>query len=69
MTQWQFSTISKLVESGAPALANELLNALNEFVNDYNKTIEENSKMKQQLEASEKSQKKTDSKKTEEVSK
>lgn len=69
MTQWQFSTISKLVESGAPALANELLNALNEFVNDYNKTIEENSKMKQQLEACEKSQKKTDSKKTEEVSK
>lgn len=67
MTQWQFSTISKLVESGAPALANELLNALNEFVNDYNKTIEENSKMKQQLESFEKPQKKTAPKKTEEI--
>ena len=36
MNQYQFDTIVKVIESGAPALANELCNALNDLVNDYN---------------------------------
>ena len=36
MTQYQFDTILKVIENGAPALANELCNSLNNLVNDYN---------------------------------
>ena len=47
MTQFQFDAIVKIVQSGAPALANELYNALNNLVNEYNKLLKE----KQELEA------------------
>ena len=36
MTQYQFDTIMKVIENGAPALANELCNSLNDLVNNYN---------------------------------
>ena len=36
MTQYQFDTIMKVIENGAPALASELCNSLNDLVNDYN---------------------------------
>ena len=41
MTQFQFDTIIKVIESGAPALANELCNSLNDLVNEYNALREE----------------------------
>lgn len=40
MTQFQFDMICKIIESGAPALANELCNSLNDLVVDYNKLNE-----------------------------
>ena len=36
MTQQQFEIICKIIENGAPALANELCNALNNLVIDRN---------------------------------
>lgn len=44
MTQQQFEIICKIIENGAPALANELCNALNNLV------VERNN-LAQQLEA------------------
>lgn len=41
MTQFQFDMICKIVQNGAPAVAEELCNALNSLVVDYNKTVEE----------------------------
>ena len=41
MNQFQFDAIVKIVESGAPALANELCNSLNDLVNDYNVLLKE----------------------------
>ena len=40
MTQFQFDMICKVIQSGAPALANELCNSLNDLVVDYNKLTE-----------------------------
>ena len=37
MTQFQFDMICKIIQNGAPALANELCNSLNDLVVDYNK--------------------------------
>ena len=37
MTQLQFDMICKIIQNGAPALANELCGALNDLVVDYNK--------------------------------
>ena len=50
MTQYQFDTIVKVLESGAPALANELANSLNDLVVERNNLAEENAKLKQDLE-------------------
>lgn len=36
MTQLQFEIIYKIIENGAPALANDLCNALNDLVVDRN---------------------------------
>ena len=41
MTQFQFDAIVKIIQSGAPALANELCNALNNLVNEHNKLLKE----------------------------
>jgi hypothetical protein len=52
MTQFQFDLICKIIESGAPVLANELCSVLNTFVQSYNSTLAENTSLKAQLEAS-----------------
>jgi hypothetical protein len=52
MTQFQFDLICKIIESGAPALANELCGALDTFVQSYNSALAENTNLKTQLEAS-----------------
>ena len=49
MTQFQFDVICKLIENGAPALANELCDSLNNLVQSYNETITENDRLKEQL--------------------
>ena len=50
MTQFQFDLICKLIETGAPALANELITALQEMVKICNATAEENTQLKAQIE-------------------
>jgi ATP phosphoribosyltransferase len=50
MTQFQFDIICKIVSTGAPALANELNSALDEFVQSYNACLEENAQLKAQIE-------------------
>jgi len=40
MTQFQFDMICKIIQNGAPVLANELCGALNDLVVDYNKLVE-----------------------------
>ena len=47
MTQFQFDVICKTLVKGVPALAEELINALDNFVKEYNDMkakLEENSK-------------------------
>lgn len=51
MTQYQFDTIIKIVENGAPALADELNNSLNDLVIDRNNLAKENKEMKEELDA------------------
>ena len=46
MTQLQFEITLKLIQNGAPALANELCGALNDLVNERNILAEENEKFK-----------------------
>jgi hypothetical protein len=46
MTQFQFDAICKIVEVGAPALANELCGALQSLVKAYNTLSEENATLK-----------------------
>ena len=50
MTQFQFDLICKIIENGAPALANELCNAVSNLVQSYNKLAEENERLKADLE-------------------
>lgn len=50
MTQFQFDAIVKTVEVGAPALANELNNSLNDLVVERNNLADENEKLKKELE-------------------
>ena len=52
MTQFQFDLICKIIESGAPVLANELCSVLNTLVQSYNLAVAENTSLKTQLEAS-----------------
>jgi cell division protein FtsB len=49
MTQFQFDLICKLIENGAPALANELCGALNALVQTCNNTMAENEQLKAQI--------------------
>lgn len=46
MTQFQFDLICKIIESGAPALANELCGSLNDLVIDRNNLAKENEELK-----------------------
>jgi hypothetical protein len=50
MTQFQFDLICKLIENGAPALANELITALQGMVQTCNATAEENAQLKARIE-------------------
>ncbi len=49
MTQFQFDIICKIIEQGAPALADELCNALDSFVRDHNALAAENEQLKTQI--------------------
>ena len=49
MTQYQFETIVKVVEGGAPALAKELNDSLNDLVVDRNNLARENEELKKEL--------------------
>ena len=51
MTQFQFDMICKIIEIGAPVLANELCGALDNLVVSYNNVIKENVDLTAQLEA------------------
>lgn len=46
MTQFQFDAICKIIEVGAPALANELCGALQGLVQTCNAALDENAKLK-----------------------
>ena len=46
MTQLQFELICKIVQNGAPALAEELCGSLNDLVVDRNRLAEENERLK-----------------------
>lgn len=39
MNQIQYEIIKKLIQNGAPALAEELLGALDAYINDHNELI------------------------------
>ena len=47
MTQEQFNTIVKVISNGAPALASELVPALQQLVAGYQKQAEELEQLKQ----------------------
>lgn len=49
MTQLQFDLICKIIENGAPALANELCGALDAFVKSYTGLADENEQLKEQI--------------------
>jgi hypothetical protein len=48
MTQFQFELICKIIENGAPALAQELCSALDSFVQAFNALRAENEELKKQ---------------------
>lgn len=52
MTQFQFEMICKIVQSGAPALSNELCSSLNDLVVDRNQLAKQVEDLKSQLEQS-----------------
>lgn len=52
MTQFQFDLICKIIQNGAPALAQELCEALSNFVMDNAKLVEEYRILKEAFEAS-----------------
>jgi hypothetical protein len=49
MTQFQFDMICKIIEQGAPALADELCGSLDTLVKAYNNIVVENEQIKAQL--------------------
>lgn len=49
MTQLQFDLICKIIEKGAPALADELCGALDSFVRDRNALAAENEELRTQI--------------------
>jgi hypothetical protein len=50
MTQFQFDLICRVINAGAPILAEELCNSLNSLVQDFNAVLKENQELKVQLE-------------------
>lgn len=50
MNQLQFEMICKILQNGAPALANELCDALNTLVVDYNRLLGELQAMREAAE-------------------
>lgn len=50
MTQFQFDMICSILQSGAPALANELIGALSTVIKEANAVAEENAALKAELE-------------------
>lgn len=50
MNQLQFEMICKILQNGAPALANELCDALNTLVVDYNRLLSELQAMREATE-------------------
>ena len=50
MTQFEFDVICKVVENGAPALANQLINSLSNVINEYNSAVAENAALKAEVE-------------------
>jgi hypothetical protein len=50
MTQFQFDLICKIIENGAPVLANELVTTLQGMVQTCNTTAEENERLKARIE-------------------
>lgn len=50
MTQFQFDMICKILESGAPALADELITALSTIVREANSLAKDNAALKAELE-------------------
>ena len=56
MTQFQFDLICKIIETGAPALANELIGAMRGLAEEYTKLAEENEQLKSQATSEETSE-------------
>ncbi len=56
MTQFQFDLICKVIEAGAPALAEELCNSLHNLVQDFNAVLAENESLKAQAISTEKTE-------------
>lgn len=52
MTQFQFDVICKLIDTGAPALASELKNAILGLAKSLEAAVAENEQLKAKLEAS-----------------
>lgn len=51
MTQFQFDLICKIIEQGAPVLADELRGALEAFVQSFNNLVAENEQLKTKLDS------------------
>ena len=51
MTQFQFDIIYKIIQNGAPALADELCDCLNNLVISYNAAVQELNAIKETEEA------------------
>ena len=49
MNQMQFDLICKIIQNGAPALAEELCGALANLAREYTALVEENKSLKAQL--------------------
>lgn len=54
MTQIDYEIICRIIQSGAPALAMELIGALQNLINDFNAVIKERDQLKSELETIEK---------------
>ena len=63
MNQWQFETILRIVETGAPVLAQELNTSLAQLVEERNQLAKENEDLKAAAEKKTQAEKKTSSEK------
>jgi hypothetical protein len=53
MNQFQYDMICKIIQNGAPALAKELCDALQNFVGSYNSISDELQALREELKAKE----------------